>query len=149
MQGRRQEFGLGPYPVVTLAMAREAAIQHRRDVRAGENPKTRRLRERGVPTFAEAACKVYELRRPGWRNAKHAHQWIATLEEFVFSRIGARTVDDVTADDVLGTLSPSELGAKVGDVALRRQIIPLGADSIAHHRYPDFANSVDLEMITH
>ena len=59
-----------------------------------------------MPTFAEAARKVYELRRPGWRNAKHAHQWIATLEEFVFPRIGARAVDDVTADDVLGALSP-------------------------------------------
>ena len=105
-QGRRQELGLGPYPVVTLAMAREAAIQHRREVRAGKNPKTRRLRERGVPTFAEAARKVYELRRPGWRNAKHAHQWIATLEEFVFPRLGGRAIDDVTADDVLGVLSP-------------------------------------------
>ena len=64
-----------------------------------------------MPTFADAARKVYELRRPGWRNAKHAHQWIATLEEFVFPRIGARaiddvTVDDVTVDDVLGVLSP-------------------------------------------
>ena len=106
VQGRRQELGLGPYPVVTLAMAREAAIQHRRDVRAGENPKTRRLRERGMPTFAEAARKVYELRRPGWRNTKHAHQWIATLEKFVFPPIGTRAIDDVTADDVLGVLSP-------------------------------------------
>ena len=106
VQGRRQELGLGPYPVVTLAMAREAAIQHRRDLRAGENPKTRRTRERGVPTFAEAARKVFELRRPGWRNAKHAHQWLATLEEFVFPRVGGRAIDDVTADDVLGVLSP-------------------------------------------
>lgn len=59
VQGRRQERGLGPYPVVTLAMAREAAIRHRREVRDGENPKTRRLHERGVPTFTEAARKVF------------------------------------------------------------------------------------------
>ena len=106
VQGRRQELGLGPYPVVTLAMAREAAIQHRRDVRAGENPKTQRLRERDVPTFAEAARKVFDLRRGGWKNAKHAEQWITTLEQFVFPRLGARGVDDVSTEDVLAVLSP-------------------------------------------
>ena len=106
VQGRRQELGLGPYPVVTLAMAREAATRHLREVRAGQNPKAQRLREHGVPTFAEAARKVYELRRPGWRNKKHAHQWISTLEEFVFPRIGARAIDQVTADDLLKVLSP-------------------------------------------
>ena len=106
VHGRRQELGLGPYPVVALAMAREAALRHRCEVRAGVNPKTRRLRERSVPTFAEASRKVYELRRPGWRNAKHAHQWIATLEEFVFPRLGTRGIDDVTTEDMLAVLSP-------------------------------------------
>ena len=46
---------------------------------------------RGVPTFAEAARKVFDLRRDGWHNAKHAGQWITTLEQFVFPRFGARS----------------------------------------------------------
>ena len=59
VRGRRQELGLGGYPVVTLQMAREAALVNRREVRNGGNPKTNRQRARGVPTFAEAAHKVY------------------------------------------------------------------------------------------
>ena len=42
--------------------------------------RSRRSGARGVPTFAEAARKVFALRRDGWRNAKHAGQWITTLE---------------------------------------------------------------------
>ena len=106
VQGRRQELGLGPFPVVTLAMAREAALKNRREVRAGVNLKMCRQRTGGVPTFAEVARKVYELRRPGWRNARHAQQWIGTLEQFVFPQIGARAVDDVTVNDVLAVLAP-------------------------------------------
>ena len=31
-----------------------------------------------IPTFAQAAAKVIELRRPTWSNAKHAAQWEST-----------------------------------------------------------------------
>ena len=106
VKGRRRELGLGGYPVVTLKMAREAALANRREARNGENPKTNRQRARGVPTFAEAARKVFELRRPGWRNAKHAGQWIGTLEEFVFPRFGDHGVDEVSTEDVIAVLSP-------------------------------------------
>ena len=104
--GRRQELGLGGYPVVTLAMAREAALANRRKARNGENPKTTRRQARGVLTFAEATRKVFELRRPGWRNAKHAEQWITTLEQFVFPRFGDCGVADISTEDVIEVLSP-------------------------------------------
>ena len=106
VRGRRQELGLGGYPVVTLQMAREAALTNRREIRKGQNPKANRQRARGVPTFAEAARKVYELRRPGWRSAKHARQWIGTLEEFVFPRFADHGVDDISTEDVIAVLSP-------------------------------------------
>ena len=106
VKGRRQELGLGPYPVVTLKMAREVALTNRREIRNGENPKANRRQARGVPTFAEAARKVFELRRPGWRNAKHAQQWIGTLEEFVFSQFGDRGVDEISTEDVIMVLGP-------------------------------------------
>ena len=59
-----------------------------------------------MPTFAEAARKVFELRRPGWRNAKHAQQWIGTLEEFAFPRLGDRGVDEISTEDVIAVLGP-------------------------------------------
>ena len=106
VNGRRQELGLGPYPVVTLAKARETAIENRRMVRDGLNPKVERRRARGIPTFAELARADFEHRKGGWRSAKHAHDWNATLERFVFPRLGERTVDAITTDDVFGVLSP-------------------------------------------
>ena len=90
IRGKRRELGLGGYPLVTLAMAREAALANRRAVHAGGDPLAEKRRAHGVPTFTEAVRKVFDLRRDGWRNAKHAGQWITTLEQFVFPRIGAR-----------------------------------------------------------
>ena len=105
-QGRRHELGLGPYPVVTLAMARSAALANRRMVHAGGDPLAEKRRARGAPTFAEAARKVFELRRDGWRNAKHADQWITTLEQFVFPTIGARGVHEISTEDLIAALGP-------------------------------------------
>ena len=149
VQGRRQELGLGPYPVVTLAMAREAALQHRRDVRTGENPKMRRLRERGVPTFSEAARKVYELRRPGWRNAKHTHQWIATLEEFVFPRLGTRAIDDVTTEDMLAVLSPIWHTKPTTAKRVRQRIAAVLAWAVAQGMRADNPADVVKAVLSH
>ena len=106
IHGKRRELGLGGYPLVTLAMAREAALANRRAVHAGDDPLAEKRRARGVPTFAEAARKVFELRRGGWRNAKHAGQWITTLEQFAFPRIGARAVNEISTEDVIAVLGP-------------------------------------------
>ena len=106
IRGKRRELGLGGYPLVTLAMAREAALANRRAVHAGGDPLAEKRTRRGVPTFAEVAREVFELRRGGWRNAKHAGQWITTLEQFVFLRIGARGVDEITTEDVISVLGP-------------------------------------------
>jgi len=56
--------------------------------------------------FTEAASKVCELRRPDWCNARRAGQWIGTLEEFTFPRIGDRSVDEISTEDVIAVLSP-------------------------------------------
>ena len=106
VKGRRQELGLGPYPVVTLAKAREVAIENRRMARDGLSPKVERRRARGIPTFSELARADFEHRKGGWRSAKHARDWVATLERFVFPHLGERTVDDITTDDVFRVLSP-------------------------------------------
>ena len=106
VNGRRQELGVGPYPVVTLREARETALANHRMVRAGLNPKVERRRAKGIPTFAELARADFEHRKGGWRSPKHARDWYATLERFVFPLLGDRTVDAITTDDVFRVLSP-------------------------------------------
>ena len=106
IRGRRVELGIGSYPNVSLAHAREAADENQREARDGGDPKRRRMRERALPTFEEAAKQVHELRRAGWRNERHAEQWLLSLERYVFPRIGAQTVDVLTVEDVLAVLTP-------------------------------------------
>ena len=70
--GRRRELGLGGYPVVTLAQARDQALANKRLVREGGDPLAEKRKAR-VPTFAEATTEVLKHHRPSWRNPKHAH----------------------------------------------------------------------------
>ena len=150
VHGRRQELGLGPYPVVTLREAREAALANLRMVRAGLNPKVERRRARGIPTFAELARADFEHRKAGWRNAKHAAQWIGTLEEFAFPRLGDRTVDDITTDDVFGVLSPLWHTKPTTAKRLRQRIGAVLAVAVAKgHRSDNPADTVKAMLGKH
>ena len=104
--GRRSELGLGGFPLVSLKEARTQAFANRRIARAGGDPLADKRRAKGAPTFAEAAAAVVEQKRSGWRNPKHAQDWPASLERFVFPRFGQRPVSEVTSADVLGVLAP-------------------------------------------
>lgn len=59
-----------------------------------------------VPTFEEAARRVHEIHTPSWRNAKHAAQFISTLETYAFPRMGKLRISDVSPADVLAALQP-------------------------------------------
>lgn len=106
VNGKRRELGLGSPPVVTLAKAREVAIENKRQIREGVDPLEARRDAEAVPTFAEAARTVHKLHEPTWRNKKHAAQFISTLETYTFPRIGKKKVGEVSTADVLAVLSP-------------------------------------------
>jgi hypothetical protein len=105
MAGRRRDMGLGPYPEIGLARAREKAAEARGSPRTGRDP----LAERGrVPalTFRAAAEALVESKRPGWRNAKHAAQWASTLATYAYPTLGALDVKAVDTQAVLDVLRP-------------------------------------------
>ena len=110
--GRRRNIGLGSFPAVSLADARELAGENQRLIRQGRDPLAEKrraaeeLRLPSVPTFAEAAERVIEMRRPTWSNAKHASQWTNTLGTYAHPVIGRKPVDQVTTADVLAILTP-------------------------------------------
>jgi len=106
IRGKRTEIGLGSASLVSLAEAREIALENRKQARSGGDPLRSRREEQAVLTFEEAARKVYELHRPSWRNAKHAAQFISSMENYAFPRIGAHKVAEVTTADVLAVLTP-------------------------------------------
>ena len=104
IRGRRRELGLGGFPLVSLTEARETAHANRKMARAGGDPLAERRRAAGMPTFAEAAERVWADKHPGWRHPRHAREWLSSLERHVFPRIGQLAVRDVTSADVLDAL---------------------------------------------
>ena len=106
VRGRRRELGLGSLALVPLAEAREKALANRKLARQGGDPLAEKRRSQGIPTFAEAAACVLEQKRAGWRNPRHPREWISSLRQFAFPRIGKVPVSEVTSADVLEILTP-------------------------------------------
>ena len=106
VRGRRRELGLGSLALVPLAEAREKALVNRKLARQGGDPLAEKRRTEGIPTFAEAAARLLEQKRAGWRNQRHPREWISSLRRFAFPRIGKMPVSEVTSADVLEILTP-------------------------------------------
>ena len=103
--GKRRDIGLGRYPDVGLAQAREAAAKHRSLIAAGADPLAEKRRA-AVPTFREAAERTFEANKPRWRNGKHTATWWQSLECHAFPILGDMPVDQIGREDVLRVLSP-------------------------------------------
>lgn len=100
----RTDFGLGGADVVTLNQARERALEYRRMAKSGLNPRFNAARE--VPTFEELARQVHIDRLPTWKNPKHGQQWINTLRDYAFPKIGRMPVDSIGQPEVGMCVSP-------------------------------------------
>ena len=75
INGKRREVGLGGFPVVNLADARDTAIDMQRQLRAGVDPLAERVgRQRTSTTFEEIAHALHREKSKTWRNGKHTDQ---------------------------------------------------------------------------
>ena len=105
VDGRRRDIGLGGYPLVSLARAREKATEYREAFLEGRDPVAEK-RAPAMPTFREAAYAVHQTNKPRWRNARHASGWIQTLERHAMPVLGKMPVDTIGRMDVLKVLTP-------------------------------------------
>ncbi|WP_082513992.1 site-specific integrase [Methylobacterium sp. Leaf465] len=107
VQGRRRDIGLGGTSLVSLAEAREKASSFRKLAREGGDPLAERRKvQASVPTFAQAVQTVHDEHKATWKNAKHAQQWITTLQTYAYPHLNAKPVDGITTPDVLKVLAP-------------------------------------------
>lgn len=112
--GKRRDIGLGGYPDVTLADARQRAKDARDKIKAGIDPVIENRTNRsalaaaraGSMTFSEAASAYIEAKSSGWKSAKHAAQWRATLETFAFPVIGRIGVSEIETAHVMRVIEP-------------------------------------------
>jgi len=100
----RTDFGLGGADIVTLPQARDRALEYRRMAKQGLNPRFNAKQD--IPTFEEIAQQVHIDRLPTWKNAKHGQQWINTLRDYAFPKIGRMPVDAIGQPEALMCLSP-------------------------------------------
>ena len=100
----RTDFGLGGADIVTLNQARERALEYRRMAKQGLNPRFNAQKE--VPTFEEFAGQVHIDRMPTWKNEKHRQQWINTLRDYAFPKIGRMPLDAIGQPEVMMCLAP-------------------------------------------
>lgn len=111
---RRRHMGLGGFPDVPLAQAKEKARKARDDIAQGIDPIAQRksvtslLRSQQATqkTFEQAAKGFLEAHGDTWRNPKHRAQWASTLETYAYPHMGKLLVRDVGQEHILAALEP-------------------------------------------
>jgi hypothetical protein len=112
--GRAREMGIGPVHTISLAEARDRARDLRKLLLEGIDPLDDRRAKRAERAIANAKTLSFEecgkayisAHRAGWKNNKHAAQWPATLEAYVYPAFGSLPVQAVDVGLVLKALEP-------------------------------------------
>ena len=111
---KRRDMGLGGFPDVTLAGAREAARIARAKVKQGIDPieearanvSQLKATQAAAVTFRQCALKYIESHEATWKNPKSPAQWRNTLETYAYPVMGELLVRDVELTHVLAALEP-------------------------------------------
>jgi integrase len=112
--GRRHDLGLGSYPDVSLADARERATEQRKLRVNGQDPLFTRHAERDQARIAVASTMTFQAcgdayiaaHRAGWRSNKHLTQWQGSLAAYVYPVFGDLPVKAVDVGLVMKVLEP-------------------------------------------
>lgn len=125
--GKRREVGLGGFPGVPLALAREKAREVRETVQQGRDPIAERAAarsalaaQRGAEiTFDECAEKFVAAKSAEWKSAKHAAQWMATLTTYASPVVGAMQVRDIELAHIVKILEKDNFWTTKTETASR------------------------------
>ena len=111
---KRREMGLGSLDYVSLAEARQLAVDNKRLIIGGKDPIEERkqsqikkqLEQARNLTFKEIADACTASKSHEWKNAKHAQQWTNTLAAYAYPTFGDLPISEVSTDLVLKALDP-------------------------------------------
>jgi integrase len=112
--GKRRDMGLGGYPDVTLAGARDAARIARDKIRNGIDPIEEGRAARSAlaasrasaMTFEQCASAYIAVKEAEWANAKHGQQWRNTLKTYAYPVVSKLLVRDIGQTHILRILEP-------------------------------------------
>ena len=111
---KRRDLGLGGYPDVSLASAREFARDARKLIREGCDPvEERKARRQALKaaqakslTFSEAAERCHQTKVPEFRSVKHQADWINSINRYVGPLIGDLPVASIELPHIVEVLKP-------------------------------------------
>jgi integrase len=114
LHGKAHNMGLGPYPDISLAEARERARECRRQRLDGIDPIETRKAARMAAiakaakamTFQQCAEAFITAHQASWRNAKHRQQWSNTLTTYAFPTLGSLPVSAIDVGLVMKAIEP-------------------------------------------
>ena len=124
LSGKVTELGIGSKNERTLAQARDLASKMRSALANGKNPAAlvRVKHVSTVKTFQECALELINVKRIGWRNAKHVQQWENTLKQYAYPSIGNKLPADISLADVKAILLPIWLNKTETATRIRQRI---------------------------
>jgi integrase len=144
--GRMRDMGIGPAHTLTLAEAREKARDARKLRLEGLDPIVAKHAQRAAQratdakamTFRQCAEQFIREHEKKWTNAKHRHDWIASLAAYVYPVIGNMPVASVDTPLVLKVIKPLWERAPVTAGRVRGRIESvLGWATVHHYRTGD------------
>jgi integrase len=109
INGRRREMGLGRWPDVSIAEARERASEARRQWRLGSDPILERLRMRRSTkpmTLKEAIASCFEARKADLKGDGEAGRWMSPLSLHIIPKLGSYPVTEIDQHILKDILAP-------------------------------------------
>lgn len=111
VHGRRREMGLGGFPEITLAQARELAGRWRTMAKHGRDPVKEREREERAARREDISLAIlthdaFEARRAELKGDGIAGRWLSPLTLHVLPKLGKVPVTDLDQRDIRDTLAP-------------------------------------------
>jgi integrase len=106
--GKRQDIGLGSAKLVTLAEARLKAVELRKAVKVEKRDVLTERKDEAAAkvTFREAASQYHSENEAGWKSDVYGRQWLASLENYAFPKLGGMATGSITAADIISVLTP-------------------------------------------
>jgi len=106
--GKRQDVGLGSAKLLSLAEARDKSRDIRKAVKIDKRDVIAERRDAVAArvTFREAAEIYHSENEAGWRSEVYARQWLASLENHAYPKLGNVPTGGITAADIIDVLTP-------------------------------------------
>lgn len=98
VEGKRREMGLGRWPDVSIAEARESASRARKTLRTGTDPVAERqktMRKVQRMSVADAVQGCFEARQAQLKGDGKAGRWLSPFKTHILPKIGTMAIEDI------------------------------------------------------